>query len=185
MKTTIHFLTYPAQFFLEWEIFQIEVVGKINHTFCVQWLFLIENLATFVVMGKNNVEPDREKYCRVRQATNDNITQRICVACCVPKATDTHSEYVIFTAFPLQKWLHKFASILHYTYIACLVNSKGLSYMFLHCDIYSIQVTVRIVPIIHSYCNTALPLIRHLTLYRQVFSISLSTCALPRIWVLF
>jgi len=92
-------------------------------------------------MGKNYVESDREKYCSARQATNDNITQQIRVACCLPEATDTCSEYVIFTAFPLQQWLHKSASVLHYTYIACLVNSKGLSYKFLHHDIYPIQVT--------------------------------------------
>jgi len=148
-------------------------------------IFFKENLAAFVVIGKNNVELDKEKYCRDRQATNDNITWHICVACCLPKATDTHSEYVIFAAFPLQQWLHKSASVLHYTYIACLVNSKSLSYKFLHYDIYSIQVIVRIVTIMRSYCNTALHLIRHLRLYPQVFSTSLCTCTLPRIWVLF
>ena len=36
------------------------------------------------------------------------------------KATNTLSEYVILIAFPLQQWLHEHASILHYTYIACL-----------------------------------------------------------------
>ena len=136
-------------------------------------------------MGKNNVKPVRENNCRARQATNDNTTRRIHVTCFVPKATDTHSEYVIFTDFPLQQCLHKSALMLRYTYIACLVNSKGLSYMFLHCDIYSIQVTVRTVAIIHSCCNTASPLIRHIRLYPQVFSTNLSTCTLPRIWVLF
>jgi hypothetical protein len=114
-------------------------------------IFFKENLAAFVVVGKNNVKPDRGKYCRARQATNDNITLRIRVVCCLPKATDTPSEYLIFTAFPFQEWLHKYASMLHYTYTACLVNSKGLSYKFLHHDIYSVQVTVRIVAIICSY----------------------------------
>jgi hypothetical protein len=42
------------------------------------------------------------------------------IACWIPKATDTHSEYVILIAFPLQKWLRERASLLHYTYIACL-----------------------------------------------------------------
>jgi len=41
--------------------------------------------------------------------------------CCVPKATNTHSEYVIILAFPLQQWLHERASMLRYTYSACLV----------------------------------------------------------------
>jgi hypothetical protein len=34
----------------------------------------------------------------------------------ITKATDTHSEYVILIAFPLQQWSHKRASILRYTY---------------------------------------------------------------------
>ena len=43
------------------------------------------------------------KYGRDRQATDDNIMQRICFACCIIMATDTHSEYVILTAFPRNK----------------------------------------------------------------------------------
>ena len=42
------------------------------------------------------------------------------IACWVTKATNTHSEYVIFIAFPLQQWLHQQASILRYTHVACL-----------------------------------------------------------------
>jgi hypothetical protein len=36
---------------------------------------------------------------------------------------DTHTEYVIFLAFPQQQWLRERASMLRYTYIACLVLS--------------------------------------------------------------
>ena len=43
------------------------------------------------------------------------------IKCWIPKATMTHSEYVIIVAFPVQKWLHQRALILLYTYIACLV----------------------------------------------------------------
>jgi len=35
----------------------------------------------------------------------------------------THTEYKIITAFPLQQWLHECASMLRYTYIVCLVTS--------------------------------------------------------------
>jgi hypothetical protein len=35
--------------------------------------------------------------------------------------TDTHSEYVIVSAFPRQHWLRERASMLRYAYIACLV----------------------------------------------------------------
>ena len=46
---------------------------------------------------------------------------RMRIACWIPKATNTHSEYVMLIAFPLQQWLHERASILCYTYIACIV----------------------------------------------------------------
>jgi hypothetical protein len=36
----------------------------------------------------------------------------------ITKATDTHSEYVIFIAFPWQQWLGERASMLRYTCIA-------------------------------------------------------------------
>ena len=41
---------------------------------------------------------------------------RMCIACWIPKATDTYSEYVIFIAFPLQQWLHDRPSMLRHTY---------------------------------------------------------------------
>jgi hypothetical protein len=43
------------------------------------------------------------------------------IACWIPDVTDTHSEYVILMALPLQQWLHERASMLRFTYIACLV----------------------------------------------------------------
>jgi len=41
--------------------------------------------------------------------------------CGITKATDTHSEYVILIAFPLQQWLRESASTLRHTSIAFLV----------------------------------------------------------------
>ena len=46
---------------------------------------------------------------------------RMRTVCWIPKATNTHSEYVILFAFPLQQWLHERASVSRYTYIACIV----------------------------------------------------------------
>ena len=43
------------------------------------------------------------------------------IAGCIPKATNTHSDYVIFIAFPLQQWVHERALMLRYMYIACPV----------------------------------------------------------------
>jgi hypothetical protein len=62
-----------------------------------------------------------EKHGTARQATDDNIIRRMRFACWITKATDTHTEYVIFIAFPRQKWLRERASTLRYTYISCLV----------------------------------------------------------------
>ena len=47
---------------------------------------------------------------------------RMRVACWIPKAANA-----ILIAFPLQQWLHERASILRYTYIACIVLSFFLS----------------------------------------------------------
>ena len=43
------------------------------------------------------------------------------VARWIPKATDTHSEYVILNDFALHQLLHERDSLLRYTYIVCLV----------------------------------------------------------------
>jgi len=43
-------------------------------------------------------------------------------ACWTNNTTNTHSEYVIFLAFPLQQWLGERASMLRYTCIASLVE---------------------------------------------------------------
>ena len=54
-----------------------------------------------------------EKYCRARQATDDNKAHAHCML--EPKSTNTHSEYVMHIAFPRQQWLHEQASVLRYT----------------------------------------------------------------------
>ena len=61
-------------------------------------------------MWKIIVESDRPQMTMWRMRTARWIT----------KATDTHSEYVVLTAFPLQQWLHERASMLRYTHIASL-----------------------------------------------------------------
>jgi hypothetical protein len=44
-------------------------------------------------------------------------------ACWITMAIDTHLEYVILIAFPLQQWLLEPASVLCYKYTACLFIS--------------------------------------------------------------
>jgi hypothetical protein len=69
-----------------------------NHAFCEKW--------------KNLVQPD--------SPPNDK-TWPLRFACWITKATDTHSEYVILVAFPLQQWLRERASVLLYKHIVYLV----------------------------------------------------------------
>ena len=56
------------------------------------------------------------KYCTVGQATDDAYALHAGY-----KMLETHYEYVILIAFPLQQRLLERASVLRYTYIACLV----------------------------------------------------------------
>jgi hypothetical protein len=50
------------------------------------------------------------------------IKWRLRIACWIPKATDTHSEYIILFAFARQEYLGEHTQCCGFTYIACLVN---------------------------------------------------------------
>jgi hypothetical protein len=54
MKTNIYFLPYLANFFLEWEKFQKNIVEKIKALFFVQLLFF-EKPAVYEIKWKNFV----------------------------------------------------------------------------------------------------------------------------------
>ena len=110
MKTRVHLL-YLAEFSWEWEMFQTKVVDKIKkkHNLCSVTFFPPENLAVYEIIWKNMVQRSRPQITRGRMR----------IACWITKATNTHSEYVILIAFPLQQWLHERASMLCYTYIVC------------------------------------------------------------------
>ena len=77
-------------------MFQTKVVEKNQNTHFVFSNFFKENLAVYEIMWKNIVErgrPQMTAWC-------------MRITCCLPKAKDTHSEYLIRIAFPLQQWLH-------------------------------------------------------------------------------
>jgi hypothetical protein len=112
MKTDIHFWSYLAQFFLEWEMFQINAVEKIKtHILCSK-TFLQKSWRLW-----NNVEI----YRRAGQATDGSIIRRMRIVCWINKATHKHSEYVILISFPLQLLMHERALMLRHTCPACLV----------------------------------------------------------------
>jgi len=82
--------------------------------------FLFENRALNEIMWKDTAELDRPQM----------TAWHMHIAYWIPKATNTHAEYVILISLPLQQWLHKRASLLLYTYAACHVSygsvkSKG------------------------------------------------------------
>ena len=78
------------------------------------FFFSPENRAVYEITRKNVVEPDRSRM----------TVWRMRIGYGIPKATNTHSEYVILTAFSLQLWLHELACILRYTYITCFVGIR-------------------------------------------------------------
>jgi hypothetical protein len=104
------FLSYLAQFILEWKTFQTITVDKLEpHVSC-----------TVICFRKscrlwNNVE----KYCRAKHVTDDNMAHAHCMLD-TKGYKYTHSGCVLLTAFPLQR-LHERASMLRNMYIACLL----------------------------------------------------------------
>ena len=77
-------------------MFQTKVVVKIKKTHFMFFFFLPRIL------------PDRPQM----------MIRPLRLACWISKATNTHSEYEILIAFPLQQWLQERTSVLRYTYIA-------------------------------------------------------------------
>ena len=73
--------------------------------------FFSKNHAVYEITWKNIVEPGRPHM----------TIWRMRIACWIPKATNTHWEYVILIAFPQQRWLYEGPSMLGYTCIAWLV----------------------------------------------------------------
>ena len=49
------------------------------------------------------------------QSDSPHMTWHMRLACWIPEATNTHSEYITRNVFPLQQWLPESTSILRYT----------------------------------------------------------------------
>jgi len=79
-------------------------------TLYVQNFFFVDHLV-YEVLWKNIVERGRSQM----------IVRSMCISCWIPKARNTHSQYVTLIAFPQQQGLQERASILRYTYVACLL----------------------------------------------------------------
>ena len=100
-----------------------------THIFCS--VTFPENYAIHEIMWKNIAEPYQSQM----------TIWRMCVACWIPKATNTRSQYVTLIAFPMQQWLRERTSILGYTDIVFI------SYTSLYYD--SGQIVI--LSILHKY----------------------------------
>ena len=74
----------------------------------------------------------------------------------IPKATSTHSDYVILMDFPLQQWLDKRASMLRYTYIVSLVNTWFLIHVNENLHYFSYVIRKPLFPVSFTEINSPL-----------------------------
>ena len=95
-------------------MFYTKVVEKIKTHFVFSNFLFFENRTVYEIMWKNIVEPGWPQM----------TVWRMRIACWIPQATNTHTEYVNPIAHPLQQWLQERAVVLRYMCIACLVNVK-------------------------------------------------------------
>ena len=86
MKTIIHFLPWLAHLFLEWEMFETEVVGEIKTYILRAINFFFENFPFFFFFFLGN----EEKFCRAWGSPQTTIKQ-MRIACWISKATGTHN----------------------------------------------------------------------------------------------
>ena len=88
------------------------------------------------------------KHGRLGQATCDNIIWRMSLACCITKAIDTHSEYVVLLSFLRERWLRERASSLR-LYVNTLPALFTISLSF-------ISTTVLQSSVIYGHCAAKL-----------------------------
>ena len=67
-----------------------------------------EKRAFYETVLKNIVETDRPKM----------TIWRMRIACWIPNSKNTHSQYVILTAFSLKEWLKKRSTVFRYSTLA-------------------------------------------------------------------
>jgi len=81
-----------------------------THNLCSK-TFFFEDRGLYEVTWKNTAQPGRLRM----------TISHMGVACRITTDTNAHTEYVILIVFQLQQWFQARASMLRYTYTACLV----------------------------------------------------------------
>jgi len=99
-------------FYVQWHFMFSSILCSV--AFYVQWYFMFSGIfseirAVYYRVWKNMVRPDRPQM----------TIRRMRFPCWILKATNTHSQYVILIAFPLQQWLHERLSMFS-LYVHCL-----------------------------------------------------------------
>ena len=121
MKISIHYLSYLTQFFLEWELVQTKVVGRVK----IQILFY------FIFFNSCCLWDNMQKHYRAGQATWHGTRD---FACLIPKATNTLricNIYSFYTA-TMVAWTH-LSVILHVHCLSCFNYPNGISFIpFIH-----------------------------------------------------
>ena len=92
-----------------------------QNTYFLPQNFFFENRVVYEIMWKNTLQPEKPQM----------TIWLMCITCWITKAKNTHIEYVILTAFPLQQWLHKRASTLRYSTLPVLFRSLSLPILIL------------------------------------------------------
>jgi hypothetical protein len=113
-QTDIHFAITSRSFLLGMRNVADRSCVENQNTHFVFHNIYFEHRAVYEIMWKNIVERVRPQMAKWRMR----------IACWIPKATDTHSEYVTLKYLPLQQWLHERASVLRYTLHCCVVITK-------------------------------------------------------------
>jgi len=85
-------------------MFQIKVVEKIK-THILHSVTFFRKSCLLLANVKNIIERGRPQMA----------VRCMCIACWIPKATNTHSGSVMLIAFPPQQWLYERGSVLLYT----------------------------------------------------------------------
>jgi len=81
----------------------------------------VEKIITHLMFSKvfTKIMPFMITWKNVVERGRPHITiWRLHIACWIPKGTNTHTEYVVLIAFPLQQWLEKCFNVT--LYVHCL-----------------------------------------------------------------
>jgi len=121
MKTDVQFLIISRSVLLRMTAVSDRSCRENQNTHFIFNNFFFLNRPVYEIMWRNIVERSRPQ-----------IIWRMRSACWIPKATNTHSGYVILIVFPLQQWLHERTTVLHYTHCTvsvCLVDLQTIPHI--------------------------------------------------------